>query len=100
MMVVLLLVSSYLKGEIVYSEIVPVFLISIANSLFCMFVETMRGSQKWQNIQNCIEVIRDGKNLKISPENVVVGDIMLVKKGMEIPADCILIEADKLYMDE
>lgn len=36
-------------------------------------------------------VIRDGENFEINTEELLVGDVYILKAGMQIPADSILI---------
>jgi P-type E1-E2 ATPase len=45
-------------------------------------------------------VIRDGHVVNISTFDLVVGDIILIKQGDSISADCLLIESDELKTDE
>ena len=45
-------------------------------------------------------IIRDGKEHRMHEENCLVGDIVKLVEGMEIPADGILIEASEIKMDE
>ena len=45
-------------------------------------------------------VYRDGKEEEIKAENLVVGDIVLLKTGNRVPADLVLIDDDGLYLDE
>lgn len=46
------------------------------------------------------KVIRDGKQISISGEEVVPGDILLLEAGNYVPADCRLIESFHLKIDE
>ena len=45
-------------------------------------------------------VLRDGKFQELDNSKVTVGDIISVKTGDMIPADCLLIEENSLSMDE
>jgi Ca2+-transporting ATPase len=45
-------------------------------------------------------VIRDNKHIQISSKNLVPGDIILLDQGDKIPADCYLLEAFDLKVDE
>jgi Ca2+-transporting ATPase len=47
-----------------------------------------------------VKVIRDGKPQQIARRDVVVGDIVVVETGDEIPADGRLFEATDLQVDE
>ncbi len=41
-----------------------------------------------------VSVLRQGKYQTVSTEWIVVGDVIKLSYGMEVPADCILIEGD------
>ena len=45
-------------------------------------------------------VIRDGKTMKISAENLVIGDIVLLETGNMVPADLRLIETQGIQIEE
>lgn len=39
-------------------------------------------------------VLRDGKEETVFPEEIAVGDIILVRAGEKIPVDCVIVEGD------
>jgi Ca2+-transporting ATPase len=45
-------------------------------------------------------VIRGGESLQIPAHEVVIGDLVVLKPGMYVPADCRLMEASHLSVDE
>ncbi len=45
-----------------------------------------------------VRVLRNGKPLTVSAGNVVVGDVLLLKQGDVVPADCRLIAASELQV--
>jgi Ca2+-transporting ATPase len=45
-------------------------------------------------------VMRDGKEQEIPSMNIVPGDILILRNGEKIPADCLLIEEKELRVDE
>lgn len=47
-----------------------------------------------------VKVRRDGKVMRVPRRDVVVGDIILMETGDEIPADAVLVEAVNLQVDE
>lgn len=51
-------------------------------------------------VKSTITVIRDGAEKKIHFEMLVPGDVILLKSGDMVPADCRLIEAKDLLVDE
>lgn len=45
-------------------------------------------------------VLRDGTPIEIDAENIVPGDVVLLKAGAVIPADSLILESDSLNIDE
>jgi len=45
-------------------------------------------------------VLRDGKSVTVPVEDLVPGDVVLLKAGAVVPADCLLLESDSLNVDE
>lgn len=45
-------------------------------------------------------VLRDGKPVDISVEEIVPGDVVILKAGAVIPADSLIVESDSLNIDE
>ena len=45
-------------------------------------------------------VIRDGSEQKVDPEDLVLGDVILLKPGSQVPLDGQVLVADSLSMDE
>ena len=52
------------------------------------------------NDEEPVQVIRNGNPEEIARRDVVVGDIVIIETGEEIPADAELLEAVSLHMDE
>ncbi|MGL4411214.1 MAG: calcium-translocating P-type ATPase, PMCA-type [Bacteroidales bacterium] len=52
------------------------------------------------NDETAVRVIRDGNVCEIIKSDVVVGDIVVLSTGDEVPADGVLIEAVSLQIDE
>ena len=52
------------------------------------------------NDDEAVEVIRNGNATQIPRKEIVVGDIVVLNTGEEIPADCELLEATSLHADE
>jgi len=45
-------------------------------------------------------VIREGKEIEILSKDIVPGDILILRTGEKIPADCVVLEAKELRVDE
>ena len=52
------------------------------------------------NDDEAVEVIREGNATRVARRDVVVGDIVVISTGEEIPADSQLLEAVSLHVDE
>jgi Ca2+-transporting ATPase len=51
-------------------------------------------------VQPTAEVVRDGKILEITAEDAVVGDLLVLKPGSYVAADCRIITSSRLSIDE
>ena len=51
-------------------------------------------------LKNEAMVLRNNKNQKINAEDLVPGDIILLKEGYKVPADCRIIESKEFHVDE
>lgn len=47
-----------------------------------------------------VEVIRDGNTTRVPRRDIVVGDIIILETGAEVPADGLLLEAASMRVDE
>ncbi len=96
------LIISFIESE--YAETIGIF--------FAIFLATGIGfyfeydaSKKFDLLnavgeETPVTVIRDGKIREIPRKDIVVGDIVILNTGEEIPADGILIEAVSLQVNE
>ena len=94
------LLSFFLGG---YTDTLIIFSIVFLSGLLGFFQE--RGAlntleKLMQLVENKATVLRDGKETEIPIEKVVPGDIVILKAGDLIPADCILFEAKYFFVDE
>jgi Ca2+-transporting ATPase len=47
-----------------------------------------------------VDVLRDGQRLSLDVSKVVPGDTVILNQGSKIPADGVLLSANRLYLDE
>ncbi len=52
------------------------------------------------NDDELIEVIRNGNTTQVPKRDIVVGDVVVINTGAEVPADGVLLEATDLIVDE
>ncbi len=55
---------------------------------------------KLQHKLNSATVIRDGKQINIPFSEIAFGELVVLREGMEIPADGLLIEGYDILVDE
>lgn len=51
-------------------------------------------------VQPTVTALRDGREREISPDQIVSGDIIILSAGSSVPADCRLVEARDLHINE
>ena len=91
-----------INGE--YIETIGIILaIILATTVGFMF--EMDAARKFQSLtalseEQPVKVIREGQTLEVARREVVVGDLIIVETGDEIPADARLIESTALQIDE
>lgn len=88
----------------VFFEPVGIFMaIFLATGLSFYFEKKAEDEFKILNQVNddeLVQVIRDGNPTEISKKDVVVGDIIILNTGQEVPADARLLESTQLNVDE
>lgn len=92
------------QGATVFFEPVGIFMaIFLATGLSFYFEKKAEDEFKILNQVNDdepVQVIREGNPTEISKKDVVVGDILILNTGQEIPADARLLESTQLNVDE
>lgn len=92
------------EGGAVFFEPAGIFMaIFLATGLSFYFEKKAEDEFKILNQVNddeLVQVIRDGNPTEISKKDVVVGDIIILNTGQEIPADARLLESTQLNVDE
>ena len=44
--------------------------------------------------------VRDGKSVEVPMEQLVEGDVVILKRGDQVPADAVVLTSDSLELDE
>ena len=92
------------KSTTVFFEPVGIFIAIILATGLSFYFEAKADREfailNQVNDDEPVRVIRDGNNIEISKREVVVGDIVFINQGDEVPADGKLIEAVALTVDE
>lgn len=103
-MVIVLLIAAGVQiilGEIVESIII--FLVLIINSIISV-VQTKKAESSLEALQNMsapnAKVIRNGVRQTIAAKELVIGDIVLLEAGDQVPADGRILESESLRVNE
>ncbi len=92
------------KTAAVFYEPVGIF-VAIALATGLAFIFEYKAEKEFEilnqvNDDELVQVIRGGKVRRIARRDVVVGDIIMLNTGEEVPADAVLLEAHSLLLDE
>lgn len=95
------IIISIILGD--YGEAVIMLVIVIANAIIGV-VQEGKAQKALEALKEMsvlkATVIRDGETREISSEDLVVGDIVVLEAGKQVPADLKLIEDARLMVDE
>ncbi|UBH08686.1 HAD-IC family P-type ATPase [Macrococcus armenti] len=80
-----------------------ILMVTIINALIG-YIQEAKSEKALDSIRNMMTneaiVIRNGKHLTISSEDIVIGDIVVLAAGAKVPADVRLIETNALNIEE
>ena len=92
------------KGTAVFFEPVGIFIAIILATALAFYFE-MKADKEFSilnqvNDEEAVTVVRNGTVTQVPKSAIVVGDIIMINTGEEIPADSELLEAVSLTVDE
>ncbi|CAM9663245.1 unnamed protein product [Scytosiphon promiscuus] len=102
---ILLLLGSAVVSLLIkqYDDALSIFM-AVAIVATVAFVQEYRSEQSLKALTTLLPphavCVRDGKAADIMARDLVPGDVVLVKSGDRIPADCRLVQAADLFVDE
>ena len=92
------------QGAAVFFEPVGIFVAILLATGLAFYFELQADKEftilNQVNDDEPVEVVRNGNITQIPRKDVVVGDIVILNTGEEVPADSVLIEATTLHIDE
>ncbi len=114
MIIVLLVAAAISAGVEIYegimanhmgfpSDVVIILAVVLINAVLGVFQESKaeKAIEALQEMSKALsKVIRDGKQLSIPSEDLVVGDIIILEAGDAVPADARIIECASLKIEE
>ena len=94
-------VLSFFVGKHVTAYVILVVIFMV---IFAGFIQEYRAEKAISALKEMLVpitiVIRDGKEQEIHSLNIVPGDLLLLRNGEKIPADCIVMDEKELRVDE
>src|SRR3989338_4238572 len=95
-----MLISFFIgKSVTAYTILAIIFMVILAG-----FIQEYRSEKAISALKNILVpvsiVIRDGKEQEIKSLRIVPGDVLLLRNGEKVPADCLLIEEKELRVNE
>jgi P-type Ca2+ transporter type 2C len=99
----LLLVAGLTGGHLLYEGIAVMIAVFLATGV--AFISEYKSDREFELLNQrkesqTVKVLRDGAPVTVNAEDVVVGDVVLLGTGDEIPADGRLITATDLKIDQ
>ena len=92
------------QGAAVFFEPVGIFVAILLATGLAFYFELQADKEftilNQVNDDEPVDVIRNGNTTPIPRKDIVVGDIVILNTGEEVPADSELLEATSLHMDE
>ena len=80
------------------------FIVAIVCNLFIGIIQEIRAKKTIEKLSllkhSKITVLRDKKEVEISKEEIVQDDIVILKKGLQVPVDVIVVGEDIVEVDE
>ncbi|MCL2859027.1 MAG: HAD-IC family P-type ATPase [Oscillospiraceae bacterium] len=80
------------------------FIVAIVCNLFIGIIQEIRAKKTIEKLsllkQSKTTVLRDGKEVQINKEEIVQDDIVLLKKGLQVPVDVIVVGDETVEVDE
>jgi len=86
-----------------FSDSAIIFLAVLLNTVLGFIQEARAGKALYalkKLVTQKAEVVREGKRIKIDSSLLVPQDIVILSQGAKVPADGVLIFANRLYLDE
>ena len=101
MILLVLAVIDYISGDSMGAWIIVGISFASAMLRFAQDYSTYRFNEKLKaKIKPKANVIRNGKQIEILAEDIVIGDIVTVSAGSVIPSDLMLIDSKDLFVNQ
>lgn len=103
-LMLLLIGAVIISGFLGDTSDVFIILFIVLSTGILSFIQERNAGKVVQKLQSLISikstVLRGGKEVEIRSDEIVVGDIIVLHAGDLIPADCLIIDCNELYVNE
>ncbi len=100
LLLVAMLISFFVGKSVTAYTILVVIIVVISVGFFQEYKAEKAISALKKMIMPISIVIRDGKEIEVPSKEIVPGDIIILRTGEKIPADCLILEAKELRVNE
>ncbi|NIT03632.1 HAD-IC family P-type ATPase [Candidatus Saccharibacteria bacterium] len=102
--IVLLIFASILSFAFESATNGFVLLVVVALNVAVSFLQERKAEKTIESLRkiypNKVEVIRSGESMRVDIHEIVVGDVVVLREGVAVPADLRLLEESDLKVDE
>ena len=95
--------TSVVQGEADFADVVIIMFVVILNSVLGV-VQEAKSEEALAALQEMAaatsKVIRDGKQVEVHSQDLVVGDVVILEAGDSVPADCRILESASMKVEE
>ncbi|MDO8661116.1 MAG: HAD-IC family P-type ATPase, partial [Candidatus Woesearchaeota archaeon] len=100
-LLIIAMIISFAVGKTITGYTIAVIILVV---VLAGFIQEYRAEKTIQALKNLLVpitiVIRNGKEQEINSAHIVPGDILVLRTGDKIPADCLLLEEQELRVNE
>lgn len=108
MIIILLIVGilSFIYSTVTGSDYADsiVILFSVIVNAIMGYIQEQKAENSLESLKSyvtsTVEVLRDNKSHEVDSKQITIGDVIILESGDKIPADCRLLEAINLQVDE
>ncbi len=92
---------SFFVGKTITAYTILVVIVVVITTGFFQEYKSERAIKALKQILIPVSiVIRDGKEIEVSSKEIVSGDIVILRTGEKVPADCVVLDEKELQIDE
>lgn len=95
------MIISFFVGKLLTGYVILVVILVVVST---GFIQEFKAEKAIESLKRLVTpfsiVVRNGKEMEISSKEIVPGDLLILRNGEKIPADCLVLEEKDLLLDE